>query len=293
MNFSKIFISGCGDIGKRIANIARAENINVIATTRSPEKLATLNESGINAIHCNLDDPETLLNLPLKERTVIYLVPPPGGGITDPRVKNFVATIKPDNLPKKLVYISTTAVYGTQDKDKLISENDPTEPDTSRGKRRLDAEKTLLQWGKQHKVQVVILRVSGIYGQGRIPMDKILNRHPLLNSSESGFTNRIHSDDLATVCMAAMGKEENDGEIYNVSDGEISTMTDYFNAITDILSLPRLPQIPLLEARQVMAPLMLSYMTESRKIDNSKMMRELNIRLKYPTLKEGLRASIS
>jgi len=69
-------------------------------------------------------------------------------------------------------------------------------------------------------------------------------------------------------------------------------MTDYFNAITDLLSVPRLPQVPLAEARRVMSPLMFSYMTESRKISNRKMLEKLGIKLKYPTMMEGLKDSL-
>jgi nucleoside-diphosphate-sugar epimerase len=148
-----------------------------------------------------------------------------------------------------------------------------------------------MTWGKERGVPVVILRVSGIYGPGRIPMQRIQSREPLLDEQEVGFTNRIHSDDLAQVCMAALERGE-DGDIYNVSDGEESRMTDYFNAITDLLGLPRLPQVPLSEARQVMSPLMYSYMTESRRISNRKMLDKLGVKLKYPTLLEGLKQSL-
>lgn len=69
-------------------------------------------------------------------------------------------------------------------------------------------------------------------------------------------------------------------------------MNDYFNAITDILGRPRLPQVSLAEARQLMTPLMFGYMTSSRKISNKKMLEKLGIKLKYPTLKDGLKISI-
>jgi nucleoside-diphosphate-sugar epimerase len=124
-----------------------------------------------------------------------------------------------------------------------------------------------------------------------VPLQRITAREPLLNGHEAGYTNRIHADDLAQVVMASLEQGE-DGDIFNVSDGEVSTMTDYFNAITDLMDLPRLPQVSLEEARKVMSPLMLTYMTESRKISNRKMLEKLGIRLHYPTLLEGLKASL-
>jgi len=122
-------------------------------------------------------------------------------------------------------------------------------------------------------------------------MDRIAARHPLLCKAEAGYTNRIHAEDLATVCLAAIDRGE-DGDIFNVCDGETSTMTDYFNAITDHLGMERLPQVPLNEARRAMTPLMFGYMTESRRIDNGRMLTKLGVRLKYPTLADGLKASL-
>ena len=190
--------------------------------------------------------------------------------------------------PGKLVLISTTAVYG-ETGVAVVTEDRPPNPLTARGKRRLDAERTLLQWGAEHGVPVVILRVAGIYGRGRIPFEKIRARHPLLDEREAPCTNMIHAEDLARICWAA-GEKGEAGEIFNVSDGQPRSMTSYFNAVTDLLGLPRLPQVGLEEARRVMEPLMFSYMTEGKRIDNGRLLKRLGIKLLYPTLEEGLRA---
>jgi nucleoside-diphosphate-sugar epimerase len=290
MNFSKIVIIGCGDIGSRAARLALATGYKVTAVSRSSRKSAILQNSEVELLHADLDDPATLLSLDLQGAGVIYSAPPPGGGIEDTRVKNFLASIPCGNEPVKLVYISATSVYGDCG-DEIVTEARPANPSNHTGKRRLNAEEQFGAWGKLRGVPVVILRVAGIYGPGRIPMDRILDRHPLLAEAEAGFSNRIHADDLAQICMAAVEKGE-DGDIFNVCDGETSKMTDYFNAITDQLGLPRLPQVPLSEAREAMTPLMFGYMTESRRIDNKKMLAKLGIKLKYPTLKQGLASSI-
>jgi nucleoside-diphosphate-sugar epimerase len=129
--------------------------------------------------------------------------------------------------------------------------------------------------------------VSGIYGPGRLPLMQISQGQPLLCEEESGPSNRIHADDLAAVCLAAADKGVG-GDIFNVSDGHPSSMTSYFNACADLLGYPRQPQVSMAEARQVMSPLMLSYVTDSRVVDNSRMLQRLNISLKYPTMREGL-----
>jgi nucleoside-diphosphate-sugar epimerase len=140
-------------------------------------------------------------------------------------------------------------------------------------------------------VPVIILRVSGIYGPGRLPLMQISQGQPLLREDESGPSNRIHADDLAHICCSAAEKGR-DGEIFNVSDGNPSSMTAYFNACADQLGYPRQPQVTMEEARQVMSPLMFSYVSESRVIDNCRMLERLGVSLQYPTIAEGLPVSV-
>ena len=168
-----------------------------------------------------------------------------------------------------------------------MTEESPTEPQSAMGKRRLDAEQAFREYGAAAGVPVIILRVSGIYGPGRLPLMQISQGQPLLREEESGPSNRIHADDLAAVCLAAADLGEG-GDIFNVSDGHPSSMTSYFNACADLLGYPRQPQVSMEEARRVMSPLMLSYVTDSRVVDNTRMLQRLNIRLKYPTMQEGL-----
>jgi nucleoside-diphosphate-sugar epimerase len=159
------------------------------------------------------------------------------------------------------------------------------------GKRRLDAESAFREYGVEAGVPVIILRVSGIYGPGRLPLMQISQGQPLLREDESGPSNRIHADDLARICCAAAEKG-GDGDIFNVSDGNPSSMTAYFNACADQLGYPRQPQVTMEEARQVMSPLMFSYVSESRVIDNRHMLEWLGVSLQYPTIAEGLPASV-
>lgn len=285
----KILIVGCGDIGRRVARLAGERSIPVTALVR-PGSAAKLNGVGITAVCGDLDEPATLMELPLQGATVFYFAPPPGGGITDPRMRAFCAAVAPGNEPRKVVYISTSGVYGDCGR-RVVTEETPVNPQTARAKRRLDAETVLRQWGEKRHVAVIILRVTGIYGPGRLPVPYLESGHPVLDEREAPPTNRIHADDLARVCLAAADRGEA-GEVFNVSDGRPGTMTEYFNAVADLLGLPRPPQVSMEEARQVMKPLMLSYISESRVMDNRKMREKLGIELIYPDLATGLRASL-
>lgn len=291
MNFSELIIVGCGDVGTRVAKLAAAQNLSVTALSRGNKIPLGTDIHGVVFRQLDLDNPENLCGMNLSGAAVLYSAPPPGGGIVDTRVRNFLASLAPDCKPAKILYISTTSVYGDCG-DETVTEERAIKPTNHTAKRRCDAERRFSKWGSEHGVPVVILRVAGIYGPGRIPMQRILTREPLLNEHEAGYSNRIHADDLAAVCMAALAKGE-DGDIFNVCDGEVSKLTDYFNTITDLLKLPRLPQVSLDEAHTVMSPLMFSYMTESRKISNKKMLEKLGIQLTYATMLEGLKATIA
>ena len=282
----KVFIVGCGDVGMRVARLLLAKGSHVSGLARSPENADRLQQLEISPILGNLDEPESLINLPVADAIVFYFAPPPGGGFRDTRLRNWCAAISPDAKPARVIYLSTSGVYGDCG-EKTVTEETPPNPQTSRAKRRFDAETFLAEWGKKERVPVIILRVTGIYGPGRLPVMHLMNGTPLLNAHEAPSTNRIHADDLARVCIAAAEKGV-DGDIINVSDGEHGTMTQYFNAVADLLGIPRPRQVAREEASRLMPPLLYSYFSESRQMDNRRMLERLGVTLLYPTLADGL-----
>lgn len=284
------FIAGCGYIGERITRILRDSGANVRCMTRSIERGERLRSEGFDTQIVSLDDSTLMPTLDLAGHVIFYLVPPPGGGFSDPRARNFLNTLEHSNAPLKIIYISATSVYSAKD-GSVVTEESPTQPVSAMGKRRLDAENAFRDYGFRHGVPVVILRVSGIYGPGRLPLTQINQGQPLLRREESGPSNRIHADDLARICVAAAEKGEA-GEIFNVSDGHPSSMTDYFNAVADALGMPRPPQVSLEEAHRVMSPLMLAYASESRIVDSSRMLQRLGVSLHYPSIEDGLKVSL-
>jgi len=286
-----VFIAGCGYIGERVARLMRESGASVTCMTRSAERGSCLTTEGFETVVCALDDSTNIPELDVRDRILFYFVPPPGGGIYDQRARNFCSMLSNTSPPSKLIYISATSVYAAKD-GSVVTEQSPVAPTSAMGKRRLDAENVFRDYGAAHGVPVIILRVSGIYGPGRLPLTQIHQSQPLLRLEESGPSNRIHADDLAQICVSAAEKAE-DGEIFNVSDGQPCSMTEYFNAVADALGAPRQPQVSLEEAQRVMTPLMLSYVSESRVVDPARMFERLGIALRYPTLQAGLKASIS
>ena len=288
--FKHIVIVGCGDIGKRVAKIWKNQGKSIFGIVQSEDSLNSLRQQHIHAISANLDDSSTLgeFNGRLTQHALIYyFAPPPAKGIDDTRMTHFLESLDRHNPPKHIIYISTSGIYGDQ-KGKLIDEQTPPNPQVDRAKRRFNAEQQLLEYGTQHiSTFVTILRVGGIYGPGRLPLQRLKDQIPMVYEDLAPQTNRIHADDLAQVCVAA-ATGKSDGEVYNVSDGADSNMTEYFNTIADFCNLPRPPLVDWYDAERTISKGMLSYLRESRRMDNSKMINELGITLKYPTLKDGL-----
>jgi len=286
----KVFIAGCGYIGERLARIFHEQGCHVSCVVRSPERREKLSQAGYDTVAVSLDDASSIPRLPVAGNTAYYLVPPPGGGTRDTRAANFIEALSCGERPSKIIYMSATSVY-SEVSGGVVTEDSPTHPASAMGKRRLDAEATFRRYGGLNGVPVVILRVSGIYGPGRLPLMQISQGQPLLREDESGPSNRIHADDLAMVCVAAAEKGVH-GDIFNVSDGQPTSMTHYFNACADALGLPRQPQVTLEEAGRVMSPLMLSYVRETRIVDNLKMMELLGTGLRYEVLAEGIEQAV-
>lgn len=286
----RVLIAGCGDIGRRVARLWRARRVAVFGLARSPETAARLARQGIVPVPGDLDDRGALRGLPTRGALVYYFAPPPAEGEIDPRARAFADAVPDGDEPEKLVCMSTTAVYGDLNGG-WATEETPAAPGTDRGKRRLDAENVFLAWGRERNVPVVVLRVAGIYGPGRLPVEAIRRGTPVLDEADSPYTNRIHAEDLARVCVAAAERGRG-GRIYNVSDGVPGTITEYFHAVADLLGLPRPPAVGRGESRKVLPPALLSYLSESRRIDSRRMREELGVALLYPTLAAGLAASL-
>ncbi|MGV6826583.1 MAG: SDR family oxidoreductase [bacterium] len=282
---STTLIAGCGYVGKRLAKAIQPKN-PVVGLVRSNQSAAQLKNQGIEALTCNLDDDRSC-KLPDDIGQVYYLAPPPAEGNQDPRIARFLELL-PRTRPGRLLYLSTTGVYGNCNGN-WVNENTPLQPTVPRAQRRVDAERTVLSFAEASGWKVVILRVAGIYGPGKLPVARLQNALPMIAAKQAPWTNRIHVDDLVQTCRAAM-EVAPDRAVYNVSDGQPGNMREYFDAVADHLGLPRAPVIDLDQAGSELSAGMRSYLAESRRIDNSLMLASLGITLKYPSLAAGLAA---
>lgn len=287
-----LLIIGCGDVARR-ALPSLARRYRVYALVRSPDAVlaAQLAHFGVTQIRGDLDIPETLNRLSGLADLVLHFAPPPESGNTacsDPRTKHLIAALRRGKiLPRRLIYISTSGIYGDCGGD-VIDETRTAQPQTARAMRRVDAEAQLRRWGSTPGGPAVsILRAPGIYAANRLPVERIRRGDPVLVASDDVFTNHIHADDLARASLVAL-RRGRPNRAYHASDDSDLHMADWFDAVADAFTLPRPRRISRAEAEKLLAPTVLSFMRESRRLDNTRLKRELGLRLAYPTVAAGL-----
>jgi nucleoside-diphosphate-sugar epimerase len=280
----RLLIVGCGDVGMRLLPLV-AGRFRVFAVTSRPERRAELRAAGAIPIVADLDRPETLKRLARLAPWVVHLAPPPRQGALDVRTRNLTA-ILPEGT--RVVYISTSGVYGDHG-GALIDETVPRAPKNARAQRRVDAEQVLRAWALAAGGRVAILRAPGIYAPDRLPLERLRAGTPALAAQDDVYTNHIHADDLARLALLALFRAR-PGRAYNASDDSHMKMGDYFDLVADAFGLPRAPRLPRAELARVVSEVQLSFMSESRRLDNDRLGRELRARLRHPRVEEAVAA---
>ena len=282
---NRLLIVGCGDIALRaLPQLAR--NYQVFGLVRAAAQADRIAALGAIPLTGDLDDPATLAALAGVADLVLHLAPPGESGERDQRSANLIAALS-TRPPERLVYISTSGVYGDCG-GAWVDEERPLAPQTVRALRRVDAERSLLVWGKQSGVAVAVLRVPGIYAAERLPLAQLRRGAPVLRPEDDVYTNHIHADDLAAVCLAALERGAA-GRVFNASDDSEIKMGDYFDLVADRARLPRPLRIARTAAEAgAIAEGLLSFMRESRRLVNTRMKAELGVRLRYPSVYEGV-----
>lgn len=278
----KLLIIGCGDVARR-ALPALTACYEVAALSRHPHDLPTR----VRAISADLDTLETPAWSGFPADCVLHSAPPGDTGAIDQRMRRLLACLAAGGvLPRRLVYISTSGVYGDC-AGEWVDESRPVNPMSDRARRRVDAEARLLEWGAATGVMVSVLRAPGIYAADRLPVERLRRGTPALRDEDDVFTNHIHAEDLAAICVAAL-ERAGAGGIYNASDDSALKMAAYFDLVAERAGLPPPPRISRAQARQQLNPMLLSFMSESRRLINTKMKNELGVVLRYPTVYAGV-----
>jgi len=281
-NKPRLLIVGCGDVGMRLLPSV-VERFRVFAVTSQPARCAELRAAGAVPIVADLDRPASLARLAGLAPRVVHLAPPPRQGALDLRTRNLTAILPEGG---HVVYISTSGVYGDRG-GALIDETAPRAARNARALRRVDAEQVLRAWAVAAKGKLSILRAPGIYAAERLPLERLRQGTPALAPQDDVYTNHIHADDLARLALLALFRAR-PGRAYNASDDTHLKMGEYFDLVADAYGLPRAPRLPRAALAQAVSPMLLSFMSESRRLDNRRIKEELRARLRYPRVEDLL-----
>ena len=286
-----LLIVGCGDVGMRVAKLLRGR-WRVLALTSNPDRVPALRAAGVVPLVGDLDRPESLARLANLADAVLHLAPPQSSGSTDARTANLLRALARGTRVRRLVYGSTSGVYGDCGGAR-IDETRAVRPATDRARRRVDAEARVRWAGRACGVRATILRIPGIYAGDRAgghPRERLARGTPVLDAADDIYTNHIHADDLARACVAALHRGRAQ-RVVHASDSSDIRMGDYFDLAADLCGLARPKRVPRSEAEQRFSPMTLSFMNESRRLVNTRLLCELRVRLRYPRVHEGLRAA--
>lgn len=284
----KDFIVGCGYTGLRLAAQRIIRGHDVFALSHTRERCQLLRDRKINVTLGDLDQ-QNLLALPkVRYANVFYFAPPNSAGHQDKRTRFFLHAMDNIPFPRRIVYISTTGVYGDA-QGAWVDEESVLNPLAINSKKRMEAEQYLKKWCALSAVNLTILRVAGIYGSGRLPIVRLKQGLKVLKSSEAPMSNRIHIDDLVNICDLATSFDDA-FDIINVADGSPTPMSDYFIRVAAKFGLPAPKEINRDQAAQEFSPTMMSYLNESKRVSNKKLREKFAYSLLYSNLESGLAA---
>ena len=289
---SDIQIIGCGYIGKKVANLLLKKNINPLCLVHTEQSVSKCNDLGLKVKQFELDQKGLGLSEndqhKLVKGNIAYFSPPPPKGKVDTRMEHFLEVLKSAPAkPGKILLISTTGVYGDCSGE-WIDETRPLNPMADRAYRRANAEEQLKRYCEKNNIEYVIFRVPGIYAADKLPIKRITSGEPIVNAADSGYTNRIHAEDLSRFCVEALMSDTPSG-VYNCCDGHPSTMNDYFMRVADAFGIERPREISLMQAQQELSKGMLSYLAESKRISNKKLTTHFKTLFVYSNLQAGLK----
>jgi nucleoside-diphosphate-sugar epimerase len=277
----RILIVGCGNIAMHVAPLL-TRNYHLFGLARRKDRHASLRDAGITPVPGDLDNVRSLSRIAGMADIVLHFAPPSSEGKTDVRTRHLLAALSHSHLPRRMIYISTSGVYGDCGGD-IVAETRPPHPQTARAQRRIDAERQIRSWAQRNRVCASILRVPGIYAADRLPLERLKQGTPAIIASEDNYTNHIHADDLARIVVMAL-RHGSPNRIYHASDDSELKMGDYFDAVADAHNLPHPQRLTRMEVKRAVSPMLWSFMNESRKLMNARLKQELKVTLRYPTV---------
>jgi nucleoside-diphosphate-sugar epimerase len=280
-------IFGCGYLGSRVARRWLNAGGPVFVVTRSVHRAEELEQEGFRAIVADVTQPQTLVGLPAAE-TVLYAVGyDRRSGVSRQQLyvdglRNVLAALSPQT--GRILYVSSTGVYGSA-AGAWVDEDSPCRPTRDAGMAMEAAERMLR--GSPFGGRSIMLRMAGIYGSGRIPrMTDLVQGRPI-GIAEREHLNLIHVEDAAAVVLAAESCPNLPG-LYTVSDGHPCRRREFYRQLAALLGLPE-PAFVAPEADAAGS----ERTHDDKRVRNARMLRELDVRLRYANYQQGLAAIVA
>ena len=257
------------------------DRFRIFGTVANPASVEAVRSAGAIPLPLDLDRRGTMPRIRGLAHRIIILAPTSPHGSRDARSRRLLHLLR--HAPgARMLYLSTSGVYGDR-RGAWTDESTPAHPASERAQRRLDAELLL----RASSWRAAVLRVPGIYGSDRLPIDRLRHAVPVPPSDQDVVTNHIHADDLARACIAALFRAA-PARTYNVVDDSQLSLGQYLDRVADRMGLPRPPRASWEELRAAAGEQRMSFLGESRRLQNMRMKRELRVRLQYPDVDAGL-----
>lgn len=247
-------------------------------TTRDPERLASLSAAGADVLPMQAEDlvsVESIRDVLQPGVRVLHSIPSIeiGSELRDP-TPDLLFTL--GGLASRIVYFSTTGVYGAA---RFVDENTPAAPRNPRESLRVDAEQAVCggPWSS------LVLRPAAIYGPGRGVHASMREGKFHFSGDGSNYISRIHVEDLAAHAEAALLADVTG--VYPVADEEPCQSREIVQFCAGLLRVPIPPssgESDLHNSRRA-----------DRRVDGSAIRRLLNIKLQYPSYRQGIPAAIA
>jgi nucleoside-diphosphate-sugar epimerase len=287
----RLLIVGFGDVASRLTRQLQGQTSawHIAALVRSPAGRARAERYGIRIFDGDLARQETLQRASAWPDAIVHLAPPPNSGTTDPHTQHLLSALGRrghSQPPIRLVYVSTTGVYGDA-AGAVVDETTPVQPGTPRAIRRCDAERRLRQAASRDLIHLTVLRAPGIYAHDRLPLERLKAGTAALIASQDMWTNHIHADDLAAMIRRTLFSSRN-SRVYNAVDYSQLKMADYFDLVADHFALPRPPRLDRIALATQVSPMMLSFMSESRRMLPTRIAKECHFKHLFPTVSHTL-----
>jgi dTDP-4-dehydrorhamnose reductase len=216
---------------------------------------------------------------------LLVSVPPDQRG--DPVLHCFADALARSPRLAAIVYLSTVGVYGDY-RGAWVDESSEPRPVSERGRARLEAERAWTTLAVRTGKALAILRLAGIYGPSRNALVQVTGLTAKRIAKPGQVFNHIHVADIAAIINTSLDRRANG--IFNVADDEPTPPGEPIRFAAELLGLAPPPEVRFEEAARTMSPMALSFYGESKRVRNDKIKRELGVRLRYPTYREGLTA---